>query len=78
MPDIHRGDSLYEAYALRIGSNSQRTARENFFFDSCCGPPDASMPLDYFFWVIKNATTTIVVDTCFPRSTAERRAASAA
>src|SRR5258706_12954381 len=42
----------YDVFALRVGSNSQRTTRENFFFDACCGPPDASMPLDYFFWVL--------------------------
>lgn len=66
-------NATFEVYALRVGSNAQRKARENFFFDACCGPPDASMPLDYFFWVLKNATTTIVVDTCFPRSTADRR-----
>lgn len=68
-----RDDDTFEVYALRVGSNSQRTARENFFFDACCGSPDASMPLDYFFWVLRNATSTIVVDTCFPRSTAQRR-----
>lgn len=64
---------LYEVYALRIGSNAQRTARENFFFDACCGPPDASMPLDYFFWVIRGAARTVVVDTGFPVSTGIRR-----
>lgn len=65
--------STYELYALRVGSNAQRTARENFFFDACCGPPDAPMPLDYFFWVAKSPSATVVIDTCFPRSTATRR-----
>lgn len=65
--------SHYEVYALRVGSNAYRTARENFFFDACCGPPDASMPLDYFFWVIRNGERTIVVDTAFPLSTGMRR-----
>ncbi|WP_246797686.1 N-acyl homoserine lactonase family protein [Burkholderia perseverans] len=64
---------LYEVYALRIGSNAQRTARENFFFDACCGPPDASMPLDYFFWVVRDASRTVIVDTAFPISTGVRR-----
>ncbi len=64
---------LYEVYALRIGSNAQRTARENFFFDACCGPPDASMPLDYFFWVIRDGARTVVVDTAFPVSTGVSR-----
>lgn len=64
---------LYEVYALRIGSNAQRTARENFFFDACCGPPDASMPLDYFFWVVRDASRTVIVDTAFPLATGVRR-----
>lgn len=68
-----QNDERFEVYALRVGSNSQRTARANFFFDACCGPPDAAMPLDYFFWVLRRAGSTIVVDTCFPRSTAQRR-----
>jgi glyoxylase-like metal-dependent hydrolase (beta-lactamase superfamily II) len=70
---INSEPSLYEVYALRIGSNAYRTARENFFFDACCGPPDASMPLDYFFWLIRNDERTIVVDTAFPVSTGVRR-----
>ncbi|WP_207388654.1 N-acyl homoserine lactonase family protein [Azotobacter chroococcum] len=64
---------VHEIFALRVGSNHQRTARENFFFDACCGPPNALMPLDYYFWVVRSADKTVVVDTCFPRSTAERR-----
>jgi glyoxylase-like metal-dependent hydrolase (beta-lactamase superfamily II) len=63
----------YEVFALRVGSNPQRTARENFFFDACCGPPDASMPLDYFFWVVRSPNRVVVVDTAFPASTAIRR-----
>jgi glyoxylase-like metal-dependent hydrolase (beta-lactamase superfamily II) len=66
-------DAVYEVFALRVGSNSQRTARENFFFDACCGPPGLLMPLDYYFWVIRNAQHTVVVDTTFPMSTAVRR-----
>ncbi len=63
----------FEVFAIRIGSNAQRQARENFFFDACCGPPDASMPLDYYFWVLRSPSRVVVVDTCFPAETARRR-----
>ncbi|MEY2617062.1 MAG: hypothetical protein RL522_64 [Pseudomonadota bacterium] len=65
--------NTHEVFALRVGHNSQRLARENFFFDACCGPPDSPMPLDYFFWVIRSATGVIVVDTGFSPATASRR-----
>ena len=64
---------VYEVYALRVGANAQRTARENFLYDACHGDPNASMPLDYYFWVIRNREHTVVVDTCFVPSTAARR-----
>jgi glyoxylase-like metal-dependent hydrolase (beta-lactamase superfamily II) len=63
----------YEVFAIRVGANAQRTARENFLYDACCGDPNASMPLDYYFWVIRNAQQVIVVDTCFQPATADRR-----
>ncbi|KPC52722.1 N-acyl homoserine lactonase family protein [Amantichitinum ursilacus] len=64
---------LYEVYAIRVGANGKRTARENFLYDACCGDPNASMPLDYYFWVIRNAQHTVVVDTCFQPATAHKR-----
>ena len=70
----HERPTVYEVFALRIGSNAQRTARENFLYDGCLGEPGALMPLDYFFWVIRNDSRVIVVDTGFVPSTAVRRA----
>ncbi|WP_416771891.1 N-acyl homoserine lactonase family protein [Pseudomonas sp. RHF3.3-3] len=64
---------VYEVFAIRVGANSQRTARENFLYDACCGDPDAPMPLDYYFWVIRNDRHVVVVDTCFQPATADRR-----
>ena len=64
---------LYEVFAIRVGANAQRTARENFLYDACCGDPNAPMPLDYYFWVIRNEHQVIVVDTCFQPATADRR-----
>ena len=64
---------MYEVFAIRVGANAQRTARENFLYDACCGDPNAPMPLDYYFWVIRNEHQVIVVDTCFQPATADRR-----
>ncbi len=64
---------IYEVFAIRVGANSQRTARENFLYDACCGDPNAPMPLDYYFWVIRNDRHVVVVDTCFQPATADRR-----
>ena len=63
----------YEVFAIRVGANAQRTARENFLYDACCGDPNAAMPLDYFFWVIRDGHKAVVVDTCFQPATAHRR-----
>jgi glyoxylase-like metal-dependent hydrolase (beta-lactamase superfamily II) len=63
----------YEVFAIRVGANAQRTARENFLYDACCGDPNASMPLDYYFWLIRDEHNVVVVDTCFQPSTAQRR-----
>ena len=64
---------LYEVFALRVGANGKRTVRENFMYDACCGDPNALMPLDYCFWVIRNEQHVVVVDTCFVPATAARR-----
>jgi glyoxylase-like metal-dependent hydrolase (beta-lactamase superfamily II) len=60
----------YEVFALRYATHATRTAGENFLF-----PDDhaAPMPLDYYIWVIRNATRTIVVDTGFGDIAAQRR-----
>ena len=70
----HERPTVYEVFALRIGSNAQRTARENFLYDGCLGEPSALMPLDYYFWVIRDSSRVVVVDTGFVPSTAVRRA----
>lgn len=69
----HARSPVYEVFALRIGSNAQRTARENFLYDGCLGEPSALMPLDYYFWVIRDSSHVVVVDTGFVPSTAARR-----
>lgn len=63
----------YEVLALRVAGNPKRKARESFFFDACCMPPDAAMPLDYFFWIARSADRVVVIDTAFPEATALQR-----
>lgn len=65
--------NIYEVYALRVGANGNRTVRESFMYDACCGDPNALMPLDYCFWVIKKDDFVVVVDTCFQPETASKR-----
>ena len=70
---VNRTLPTYEVFALRIGTHAQRTARENFLFDASCADPDALMPLDFYFWVIRGERSVIVVDTGFEAATAARR-----
>ncbi len=62
---------LYEVLALRYAHAPERTQGSNLIF-----PDDhaASMPLDYFVWVIRGSDATILVDTGFDTASAARRA----
>ncbi|MGE3774003.1 MAG: N-acyl homoserine lactonase family protein [Gammaproteobacteria bacterium] len=51
----------YEVYAVKYGHHARR-ATDNFVGGD---PHDAPMPLDYYVWVVRNATRTFVVDTGF-------------
>ena len=55
-------DDTWEIYALRYATKENRTLRESFLF----ADDHASVhPLDYYVWVLKNGTQTILVDTGF-------------
>lgn len=60
----------YEILALKYGSMTARTRKDNFQFPD---DHDAPMPIDYFVWVIRNDNRTIVVDTGFDHKEATRR-----
>src|SRR5918992_3842285 len=62
-------DDVYETYALRYGHHD-RVASENFIGGD---PHDAPMPLDYYVWVIRNASRTFVLDTGFNERSAQAR-----
>ena len=63
---------MYEVTALRYGT---RTTRKSECYDrwSSYGEPDAELGMDYFFWVVRNGDSTIVVDTGFHPESGARR-----
>lgn len=62
--------SEYEVLAIRYAHNAERLAAENFMGGD---PHDGPMPMDYFVWVLKGGSRTIVVDTGFDAGMAQRR-----
>lgn len=62
---------VYEVLALRYATFAGRMRHQNVLrFDPHL---DGPMPIDFFIWVIRNETRTIVVDTGFDRAEGERR-----
>ncbi len=59
----------YEIYAIKYAWRDAK--RTNHFVGG--DPHDASMPMDYFVWLVRNAERTIVIDTGFTKSMAEQR-----
>jgi glyoxylase-like metal-dependent hydrolase (beta-lactamase superfamily II) len=57
----------YEVLIVRYGT--RQAARSDVFLNySLYGQPDGPIGMDYFFWLIRNDTRTIVVDTGFSRT----------
>ena len=63
---------MYEVTALRYGTRETRKSECYLAWDSY-GEPDAEIGMDYFFWVLRNRDTAIVVDTGFHPDVGERR-----
>lgn len=61
--------NTYEVYALRYARHERR-ASENFLGGD---PHDGPMPMDYFVWLVRDATRTLVVDTGFNAEAAAHR-----
>lgn len=59
----------YELYAIRYAS-ARRSAAEVFVGGD---PHDAALQMDYFVWLARSGTRTIVVDTGFDEAAARRR-----
>lgn len=60
----------YEVYAIRYAECTVRTRADSFIFDTAHNVPH---DLDYFIWVIRNESRTILVDTGFDRGEGDRR-----
>ncbi|MEM7270535.1 MAG: N-acyl homoserine lactonase family protein [Pseudomonadota bacterium] len=60
----------WEIYALRYAQHLNRPRSDNFIFEE---DPHSDGPLDFFIWVVKNDTQTILVDTGFEAEEAARR-----
>ena len=63
---------MYEVAALRYGTRRTRKS-ECYHRWSSYGEPDAEIGMDYFFWVLRNGDSTIVVDTGFHPDSGARR-----
>jgi glyoxylase-like metal-dependent hydrolase (beta-lactamase superfamily II) len=61
----------WEVYALRYATH-ERAVRDNFLMPPT-DPHDASMPMDYFVWLLRTADGEIVVDTGFGVAVAQQR-----
>jgi glyoxylase-like metal-dependent hydrolase (beta-lactamase superfamily II) len=64
--------AVYEVLAVRYATR-QTTRREVFLNYGLYGEPDAPIGMDYFFWIVRNADRTVLVDCGFDPAVGERR-----
>jgi glyoxylase-like metal-dependent hydrolase (beta-lactamase superfamily II) len=62
----------YEVFAVKYATREARRI-DHFLDKSAVVNPDAPMPMDYFVWVIRNPSRTILVDTGFSEPVGTRR-----
>ena len=60
---------VYEVYAIKYATRDARRAAHFIGGD----PHDVSMPMDYFVWLVRDGTRTIVIDTGFTAEVAAKR-----
>jgi glyoxylase-like metal-dependent hydrolase (beta-lactamase superfamily II) len=64
--------AAYEVTAIRYGS--LRATREELYYRwSSYGDPDGELEMAYYFWLLRNAERTVLVDTGFGAAAAARR-----
>jgi glyoxylase-like metal-dependent hydrolase (beta-lactamase superfamily II) len=67
------GDTpLYEILVVKHGTRAARRS-EVFLNYEVYGEPDGPFTVDYYLWVVRSRTTTLLVDTGFARGPAEAR-----
>jgi len=64
--------AAYEVIAVRYATRDTRKSEVYHEYRSY-GEPDEEIAMDYFFWVLRNATETILVDTGYAPAAGERR-----
>jgi glyoxylase-like metal-dependent hydrolase (beta-lactamase superfamily II) len=65
-------EAVGEVLAVRYGT--VRTSRSGTFHQyEQYGEPDAPLPMDYFFWLIRGSGATVLVDTGFAAEVGRRR-----
>jgi glyoxylase-like metal-dependent hydrolase (beta-lactamase superfamily II) len=65
-------DDTYEVFALRYGTRDAQR-RDHFLYKDRVVDPEASMPMDYFVWLIRNQSRVLLVDTGFSEPVGTRR-----
>jgi hypothetical protein len=60
-------DLTYDVHALRYATRSS-TKSQDFFRYELYGQPDESLTMDYFFFLVRNAQRTLLVDCGFDRA----------
>jgi hypothetical protein len=64
--------ATYEVLAVRYGTLTARKSDLYYRYESY-GEPDGDASMAYYFWVLRGAGTTILVDTGFDPEAAARR-----
>jgi glyoxylase-like metal-dependent hydrolase (beta-lactamase superfamily II) len=68
----HRKSSPWEVIAVRYGTRA--TTKGGVYLNyGQYGEADGPLQMDYFFWILRNAQETIVIDTGFSAAAGERR-----
>ncbi|MEM8801978.1 MAG: N-acyl homoserine lactonase family protein [Pseudomonadota bacterium] len=62
--------SRWEVFAIKYADRNARTRADSFIFDDNHDAPHA---MDYFMWLLKNGTQTILVDTGYDQAEAVAR-----
>ncbi len=63
-------NDVYEVFALRYAERLERTRRESFIFADA---HDSPHPIDYFVWVARSRSRTLVIDTGFDQAESRLR-----
>jgi glyoxylase-like metal-dependent hydrolase (beta-lactamase superfamily II) len=71
-PTAARRDEAYEVVVVRHGAGESLRSKLYLNYDDY-RQPDAPMPIDYYFWVIRNSARTILVDVGFRAEVARKR-----